>query len=320
MEIRLAPVRWDVVVFRTRDTYTRTIGEFQRDPPISERIDLGDDLFVERLDHAVSDRINQACSAGGIRTISAQRYSFVRTFPLGIDPQRFDEDRRLLTVLALSRLIRPTSIGFEESAQVIGPMDDAPRLVVVPGPISGPASAAYIADRSRADWLSADDGEALSRLLAAYYADLPQGRVQRGLWHHENAARALDMAARWTSVVTGLEALFSVGSRWATQQFKQRCVRVAEELGIGLTLQQAGTAYSLRSRLAHGSMTSVAPDTLELYVSIERILRETIRLSLEEVVWRQRFATDDAVREAWPIETPTTCPTCQQPVPLDAEA
>jgi hypothetical protein len=197
------PQRSDVVVFRTADTYERA-HLLHADPPIANRVDIGHEVFVERLNGGIARRISRQCSAGSIESLVAQRYTFVRSFPVGVDPDRFDHDERLHITLALSRLVRPTSVGLEESAQVWGQLTDADALTVVPGPITGPASEAYVADRSRADWLTPADAAELRTLMDAYFAAGIPDRVRRGLWHHEFAARALDMAARWTSVVTGL--------------------------------------------------------------------------------------------------------------------
>lgn len=310
----VVPTRWDVVAFRTVDAYERE-NLLWTDPSITNRVDLGHDVFIERLDAAVARRLSEQCSAGAVGSQVAQRYSFVRVFAPTNDPRDFDEDQRLQIAIALSRLIRPTSIGLEESAQVWGRMNDAPALVIRPGPITGPASEAYVADRTRSDWLTPADGHALRPLLDTFLVQGTSERVMRGLWHHENAARALDMAGRWNSVVTGLEALFNTDREWVTRQFKHRCARVAVELGLALTLQQADSAYRLRSRLAHGAVTRVEPATLELYVAIERVLRETLRRGIEADDWRNRLADDASVRKAWPIETPTECPTCRQPLP-----
>jgi Two component regulator propeller len=88
------------------------------------------------------------------------------------------------------------------------------------------------------------------------------------------------MAARWTSVVTGLEALFNTDPEGVTRQFKRRCAAVASELNISLTAKRADEAYRLRSRLAHGAITHVADHTLELYIEIERLLRERYRFDV----------------------------------------
>lgn len=309
------PTRCDVVVFRTPDTHDRHYdAEFHANPPIIVRVDIGHDMYIERLDGAVAQRISRACSAGGVENIVAQRYCFVRVFPDGADPQHFDEDERLQVAIALSRLARPTSIGLEESAQVRGGIRDVARMTVTPGPITGPASEAYVADRSRADWLTPPDGAELRTLLDVYYGVEIPARVQRGLWHHEFAARALDAASRWTSIVTGLEALFNTDRDFVTRQFKNRCVAVATELGIQLTRRQADDAYRMRSTLSHGTITHVEPALLELYILTERVLRETLRHAIRDDVWRARFQTDDAVRAAWPVERPNECPTCRQPL------
>src|SRR5262245_43844443 len=100
-------MRWDVVIFRTLDTYERE-DLLWTDPPISERVDVGHDVSIERLPGAVARKLSEHCNAGGVESQSAQRYSFVRTFPSGSDPRDFDEDQRLQIAIALSRLIRPT--------------------------------------------------------------------------------------------------------------------------------------------------------------------------------------------------------------------
>jgi hypothetical protein len=189
----VVPVRWDAAVFRTLDAYERQ-NLLWTDPPIVDRVDVGHDVFIERLDAAVARKLSEQCSAGAVSSQVAQRYSFVRVFARGNDPRDFDEDQRLQIAIALSRLIRPTSVGLEESAQVWGPMNDASALVIRPGPITGPASEAYVADRARAGWLTPADGQALRPLLDAFLARGTPDRIMRGLWHHENAARALDMA------------------------------------------------------------------------------------------------------------------------------
>jgi len=140
-------------------------------------------------------------------------------------------------------------------------------------------------------------------------------RVRRGLWHHEFAARALDMAARWTSVVTGLEALFNTDPEFVSGQIRGRCAAAAAELGIDLKASDVGKAYSLRSRLSHGAVTSVDAETLNLYCAMERILRSTLKESVRDRGWRARFTDDDTVRGAWPVEMPNECPTCHQPLP-----
>jgi hypothetical protein len=252
----VARSRYDVVVFRTQDTYTR--GEFfTTQPPLIDRVALGYEMFIHRLPGRVAQRISSACSAGGIASGVAQRYTFVRHFTPPNDPRHFDEDERLQIALGLSRLIRPTSIGLEESAQVWGDLATAESLEIVPGLISGPASEAYVADRTYADWLTVADAESLRSLLDHYFRIAPPDRVKRALWHHEFAARALDMAARWSSVVTGLEALFNTDHRFVGRQFRERCSATAGALGIDLSRADADEAYRLRSKLSHGAVTGV---------------------------------------------------------------
>src|SRR4030095_3442352 len=106
------------------------------------------------------------------------------------DPTGFnwDPDQSLATAIALSRLIHPTSTGFEYSARVIFKHNDSLKQII-PGPVSGLLAHAYAAPTAPRNWLTDNDVSVLRSLLASFYAasaDLPP-RVQRALWNHEYA-------------------------------------------------------------------------------------------------------------------------------------
>ena len=81
------PTRWDVVVFRTLDTY-ECENLLWAEPPITDRVVLGHDVFIERLDGAVARTLSKQCSAGALESQSAQRYSFVTILPRGYGSKR----------------------------------------------------------------------------------------------------------------------------------------------------------------------------------------------------------------------------------------
>jgi hypothetical protein len=187
-----------------------------------------------------------------------QRYSFVRRYADEEPDNGFDHDQRLLTFLALSRLVQPTSVGLELSAQVWGQLDAAELIEhVLPGPVTGPASEAWVADVDARDWLTEADAAALRELFAVYRRGPLPDRVARALWFHEFAARTFDGAVRWTLVATGLEALTNTDKVGVFRQFVRRCESIATECGVPWDRRQIERAYDLRSKVSHGAVSGL---------------------------------------------------------------
>jgi hypothetical protein len=313
---------FDVVVFRANQAF-ETGGDRRLllERPLTDRIDLGDGLSIQCLPRRVSDAVSRACSAGAVASIVPQRYAFVRAYAgdAGIDGD-FDVDEGLRIATALSRLVQPTSVALEESAQISVERsldEDREPTRIRPGPICGPAAQAWIADPRGRDWLTADDGHELAALLGSYFSRPVPALLRRGLFFHEFAACTLDGAVRWTLVVTGLEALVNTDGVGVTKQFVERTVAIAAECGVGFTRRDAQTAYKSRSRVAHGKVTGFAGDTLVLYVATERVLREALRRGFRDPAWGDAFETEASVRNRWPIELNRICPACGQERPVE---
>jgi hypothetical protein len=114
----------------------------------------------------------------------------------------------LFATVALSRLIHPTSIGERYGAKVFhfGPPDSA-ILAIQPRGISPDVSLG----RNARDWLSVEDGEELRKLMGCVPQTKPMHpRVHRAYWNHEYAMRSYSLDARWSVVISGLEALIDV--------------------------------------------------------------------------------------------------------------
>ena len=96
------------------------------------------------------------------------------------------------------------------------------------------------------DWLSVEDGEGLRKLMP-WLSKKMHERVHRAYWNHEYAMRSYYLDARWPLVVSGLEALISIGEDDPSWQFRDRARQLASEFKIDLTDYDLRVAYRLRS-------------------------------------------------------------------------
>lgn len=268
-------------------------------------VDLGRDVRLEKLPRDLAKKVMEACEPRGynLRPVRqyGQLYTFVRQNPPDNPPLQWDSDSRLQECVAISRLIRPTSIGFECSARLRytpgGELES-----IIPGPVGGFGAQAWIAQTGR-DWLDANDVAALSKLWRETDLYSMPDRLFRALWYHEYAARTYQAAIRWVLVTTGIEALINTGAERASKQFVTRFCALAHgfaEKAISHT--KASRAYELRSRIAHGTgLNDLIQDHRELYSVLEEVLRATIRAGISCRDVQQLFASDQAVEQEWPL-------------------
>jgi hypothetical protein len=91
------------------------------DAPVKDGFDLSDDMWIGQLDINLAKRILDACEPRG-ENFSPTRecphlYAFVRENIYDELPQpSWDSDKKLQQCIALSRIVRPTSIGFQYAA------------------------------------------------------------------------------------------------------------------------------------------------------------------------------------------------------------
>jgi hypothetical protein len=267
---------------------------------LNARFELADGLYIVRIGGAMTRRISRGVNAGAVEDTVPETYTFVRE--RDAEDGTWDRDGSLRLVIALSRLIHPTSVGLEQSAVLTGRITDDPaRITVIPGPISGPAAAAYITDADQRNWLTERDATELRELLARYQARPLPPRVRRALWFHEFAACTLDGAVRWALFVTGIEALINVAFDKIAKQFTVRSVAVAADCGVPFSKRQATRTYSMRSRVDHGSATSLPDDELHLLVATEHVLRAAIRRAILDPPFAALFQDDATIERRWPV-------------------
>jgi len=159
------------------------------------------------------------------------------------------------------------------------------------------------------DWLSLEDAEHLRRLMPWLSKDKRMhDRVQRAYWNHEYAMRSCYLDARWILVVSGLEALISIGEKNLSWQFRDRVRQLAAEFQIGFTDDDLRASYKLRSKLVHAESFLFGLETIlpksqhnDLYQKLEALLRMTLRRCLLEENFGSFFSDDAAVEARWPL-------------------
>ena len=292
------------------------------------QIRLADDLYAIPCDWDFWKAVTAACDAPGIDLTTAidlrarPLYAFARVNAPRTPVYGWDPDGRLQQCIALSRLVRPTSIGFDYSARIIGTLNGE-RSMIKPGPVRGFGAHAWTPEPER-DWLDAGDWHQLGELLRAWDRDPfdKKSKLAQALWYHEYACRTQLIDIRVPLVSTALEALLSTSGQRSTQQFKKRVPQLASGLGVAqITTTMAGRMWGLRSSLSHGERHGgLSASDFDLARRMEELLRATLRQAIVDGEARSWFASRDAVNKRFPIEhTPRTvrCTSCGTPVPVE---
>lgn len=306
-----------------------TVGdtEWRQHPPVGAplhrfesavaAVDLGEGITLKCLPHEEADAIMDACEPRGRNydptRLFSQRYSFVRVRSLDevqANLFSFDEDGKLRSALALSRLIRDNGFSLQYAARAMRRADA--ESVICPFSASD-GSAVYRLLPGR-EWLDGAEAEELAALLAACRsAELPP-RVAEANWRSEYATYMHWAHIMLFTIVSGLESLLKVGRGYLTAQFKERATALAHELGVeGIHEGLCARMYGGRSDWAHGSHVALfgragaEPITDEeernLREEIEKmrdLLRAACRRAIEDPDFRAVFTDDTAIEARWP--------------------
>jgi hypothetical protein len=268
---------------------------------------LADDLWIGKIESDVARVILDLVEppAYGMPKLTvqwAQLYAFVRERTGSADVYRWDEDSRLQTCIALSRLVHATTVSLRYAARARYNTDSS-LSDAYPADIRGVGVDTFYGAPIERDWLTDSDAERL-RMVLANLGDCPlPHRVSRALWYHEYAVRTYYVEVRWTLVCTALEALVHTDKVGSTKQFAVRVSQMAAQLclgGFGLT--EATRAYDLRSRLAHGQkFEELSSVDRTLYETMETILRTIVLRAAEDRNFASIFQSDEAIRSQWPL-------------------
>ena len=209
---------------------------------------------VDRLDLSLAKAVMDTCEPKtlGVQTPVRQfahMYAYLRELHPQTSVIGWDEDHRLSRLVAISRLVHPTSVGFRYAARV---RQDGDSLRIVPAEIHGLALDTFVSPSHKRDWLSKGEAE-LAVEVDATTEPLAQPsfprRASRALWYFDYAQKTYYADLRWTLIATALEALIHTGKRGSTKHFTRRVPALAADVGApALTMNECESAYDYRSR------------------------------------------------------------------------
>jgi len=284
------------------------LGNRNAPTPPEIRFQLTPDLYLEKLGPDAAKVVLDLGEPSGYGVVRPARqygyfYAFVREVPEPASVYDWDTDNRIQTAVALSRLVRPTSISYRYAAR-LQLKGDGTVSHAFPAWLRGVDPDSWLApEQSYRDWLIAEEFESLRTLLLNFSKATLPVRVSRALWYHEHAARTYYGELRWIAVCTALESLIHTHSRHSTRQFTTRVPQMASMVGVRFDEQEAKMAYDMRSRLAHGGATGkLAPVEEQLYVKLEAVLRSTVRRAMSDPAFANIFTDEDQIRAHWPVK------------------
>ncbi len=296
----------DVVVQTNANVFSNPL--FDSDPPLPDRFAVGDSLWIGKIEHEAARIIfdlNEPSFHGMPKPVTqfAQLYSYIHEIKGPGNPFEWDPDGRLQNCVAVSRLLIPTSVSLRYAGRIRYNTDSS-IADISPANIRGVSIDTYLSAKPQRDWLTERDGIRLRGLIAKMDSKPIPSRASRALWYHDYATRTYYVEVRWTLVATALESLVRVERNRSTLQFKKRVPQIATEIGVAhFGLAEAGRAYDLRSRLAHGQQLGgfTGPDR-DLYDRMETVLRCAILRSIEDNEFAETLGDDQKIKKRWPLD------------------
>jgi len=165
---------------------TRPVVEFSS----PHRIDA--DLWIAQIDHALCERILDACAPAGENFKRVRQSGCSYAFYCSAAPTadrhlfHFDPDSALYRCVALSRIVHPTAVGFGTAARVLDWPNGSSQIIPAPASTLNPWAFVIAPNEN---WLVPDDLPQLRTLIRALHGALLPKRIESALWHHEVAAR-----------------------------------------------------------------------------------------------------------------------------------
>jgi len=277
-------------------------------PHVKDRIEMGQGHWMGQLDADLARAVMDTCEPkvlgipAAVRQY-AQMYAYGRDLPPDAEIHRWDDDHRLSRLVAMSRLIHPTTVGFRYAARV---RQSDQTLAIVPAELYGISPDAHLSPSHTRDWLTVPEAELLSAVDAqSEHLTQPSfpKRVSRALWYFDYAQRTYYADLRWTMVATALEALIHTGTANSTRHFKFRVPALATDVGAPtMTTSESDAAYDHRSRLSHGDafLYDIPQADINLYDKLEETLRLTILKAFRESSFAAVFLEDSQIEARWP--------------------
>lgn len=288
---------------------------------IREPFAITADVEVIPCSWEVFHAITSACDPPGANRgrdadLRAPLYLFARTNAPRSPHSEWDSDEKLQLCIALSRVVRPTSLGFEYAARLVGDLHSG-EFELIPGPVRGFGAHAWISEPER-DWLSPSDLTRLREVASKFFDDpLPQpSRLWQAFWFFEYTAQTERLHIRWLFVATAVESLLCTDTSQSTRHFTRRLPAMAQMVSPApFSKDDASRMWGIRSAISHGSKRGgLGEEDLAVYRRVEEILRATLERAILDKTFRAIFASIESINAAFPVDPPlkrdAKCPSC----------
>jgi hypothetical protein len=135
-------------------------------PPVKDKIEMGQGLWMGRLDADLAKSLMDTCETRVLGVPApvrqyAQMYAYVRELHPGTEIHRWDDDHRLSRLVAMSRLVHPTTVGFRYAGRV-RQNDDG--LAIVPAQVLGISPDVYLSPTHTRDWLTVPEAHLVGQI------------------------------------------------------------------------------------------------------------------------------------------------------------
>lgn len=288
-----------------------------RDELIDEPLHLADNLWIGPLeDRQLVLAIMDACEPAGenFRPVRQfySKYAIVREntpVPRGSE-LTWDSDGRIGLVIRMSRLVHPTSIGYEYAARVV--ILPSGKRRIIPAIKTGFGNVAYVAEPGY-DWLTKKHVPQIAELVAKFNPATLPDRIKSALFYFDYATCTYYVDIRWPLLVTAAESLIHVnGERdplkpsnysGSTRVFVDRMLGIQSKVGeLGFTKENLRVIYHERSGLAHGQdFTGLDFIRKDLYHKLENGMRAVLRKAVIDGAFAAIFLDVKTLQRELPL-------------------
>jgi hypothetical protein len=286
---------------------------------LANDVRLAADLRVSSLSEDDREAIRRACEfkqkgIGPEETLRPLTYALIRDIG-ALDDDGRDWRGRLELALALSRLVRASTLGLEVWGQGSRGLDGVLNRI----------SVNYGASALKAPgapwWLMPADWEDVARLLGRLDAGTAPttwlGLDDRLCPRVANAVRLMGKAAfqdtaqlRYLVSVPALEGMVVQGARKGVGRvFRERLLLIADELHHPIAKGDLTTIYDHRSSVAHEGMFrgQTPTDVIEYSTKLDRLLAAILRRCIEDPGFCKAFESPGSVQDRWPVRERSYC-------------
>jgi len=286
---------------------------------LASDIQLAPDLRVSSLTRVDREEIRRACEfrqkgVGRRETLRPLTYALIRDLGVLEDDDQ-DWRGRLELALALSRLIRASTLGLEVWGRghrgIDGELDRISVNYGAPA-LKAPGAAWWLLPGEWDDvarWLGLLDAGA-SPISWLGLDDRLSPRVANALRLMGKAAFQDTAQLRYLICVPALEGMVVQGAtRGVGRIFTERLLQVANEVRYPIFEDDLAAIYERRSAVAHEGMFrgQTPADVVEYSTKLDRLLAAILRRCIEDPDFCAAFQDLETVQQRWPVPERRYC-------------